>query len=78
LFVYCHFAFLEKHCIFHGATISEGASTGYGVLPHLCTQFKELRNLPKDHAPLKATRVETCELPEGLKAAVEKELRQNT
>jgi hypothetical protein len=24
------------------------------VLPYLSTQFKELRNLPKDHAPLKA------------------------
>ena len=34
--------------------ICEVASTVYGVLPYLFTQFKGLRNLPKDHAPLKA------------------------
>jgi len=45
---------LEKHYVSYRVTIGEAASTVYGVLPYLSRQFKEWRNLPKDHPPLKA------------------------
>jgi hypothetical protein len=48
------FPFWKSITFLYGVTIGEAASTVYGVLPYLSTQFKEWRNLPKDHAPLKA------------------------
>jgi hypothetical protein len=48
------FPFWKSSTFLYRVIIGEAASPGYGVLPYLSTQFKEWRNLPKDHAPLKA------------------------
>jgi hypothetical protein len=48
------FLFWKSITFLYRVTIGEAASTVYGVLPYLSTQFKEWRNLPKDPAPLKA------------------------